>query len=343
MSQGPRVRIGRYRPVLVLLAGLLAGPGLADPPQRPATTQPAGARPVKLLPDYPDAASEAERKTLDALALRVEGAVVYCTRGRAWLVSIGHWKPQDLGPADFARISGDASHVALVHRDKLFVVDTVKKTRKQLDARVGRKDGCPIDFHPNGRSIVYWRNDKGFCVRSVDDQEGKNLELPGKYSGAPSVSADGMRMACRWGNSLYAIDLAKGTHRKYARGCSPGVSPDGQWLMNNNGGHRTVTIQSWDGKQRRKIDTRTARPDRRWDNHHWSNHGDYIAAQGEGQRGEAYVVQISENLCTRVSWQGHVSYPDVAITRDKTRPTSQPTTQQATGKDRKKPGGQPVQ
>lgn len=336
MSRRPWMGIGLFGAVVVLWVGLLAGPVLAGPTSKPAAPQSAEAEP-ELEPDYPDAASPAERKALDALAERVEGAIVYCTKGRGWLVRIGHWKPQDLGPADYARVSGDASRVALAHRGKLFVVDVAKGTRKQLDAKVDPKDGCPIDFHPDGKSIVYWRKDKGFSLRSADDREGTALKLPGRYSGAPSVSADGLRMACRWGNDLYAIDLAKGSHRKYARGCSPGVSPDGQWLMNNNGGHRTMTIQSWDGKQRRKIDIRTARPDRKWDNHHWSNHVDYIAAQGEGRRGEAYVVQISENLCTRVTWQGHVSYPDVAITRDKTRPTSQPTTQPAAGGNPEKP------
>ena len=74
-----------------------------------------------------------------------------------------------------------------------------------------------------------------------------------------------------------------------------------------------MVISSWDGKEQRRINAETCEPDRSWDNHHWSNHSDYITAQGTEKPGEAYVFSISENRGTRVTWEGRALYPDLFV------------------------------
>jgi hypothetical protein len=120
-------------------------------------------------------------------------------------------------------------------------------------------------------------------------------------------------MVCRGGKDLWAFDLAAGTRCKYARGCSPGLSPDGAWVMSNTGGHTSMTIQSWDGRKRFRIDTRTSTAGRQWDNHHWSNHADWIAGESEGTEQDALVIDVRRNQVYRVTWVGGVGYPDLWV------------------------------
>ncbi|MFP4215497.1 MAG: TolB family protein [Phycisphaerae bacterium] len=265
-------------------------------------------------PEYPDKASASERKALDALAREVDGAITFARHNKIYVVGIGHWKPIELGSGQYARFSPDGDSLAVYDRGKVYQVRVADGERKLLAKDADSKDGCPVEFHPDGKDVLYWTKRDGFRGANVRTGKTRKLKLPAKYSGSAGLSADGNQMAVRWGHSLYAVDIPSGQHRKYARGCSPGVSPDGKWLMNNDGSHRSMTIRPWSGEgKKRKIDVRTCKPDRKWDNHHWSNHNDYIAAQGDGKQHEAYVVRVSENRCTRVSWMGKVGYPDVWI------------------------------
>jgi len=117
------------------------------------------------------------------------------------------------------------------------------------------------------------------------------------------------------GNRLYAIDLEEKSDFVYSKdGCSSGISPDGRWLINNNGGHKTMTIRSWDRKTVKTLRASICKPDSEWDNHTWSNHNDYILAQGDN-KGEAYVIKVSAKRGTRVTWVGNVVYPDLYIER----------------------------
>ena len=147
----------------------------------------------------------------------------------------------------------------------------------------------------------------------ITDGVKKNLGLPARYNGEPGISADGKRLAARSGHDLHAIDLPTRETRKYGRGCSSGISPDGNSLMCNLDGHREMVISSWDGKRRVKMSANSCEPDRKWDNQHWSNSNDYISAQGSGERAEAYVVCVSKNRGTRLTWEGGVSYPDLFV------------------------------
>jgi hypothetical protein len=65
-----------------------------------------------------------------------------------------------------------------------------------------------------------------------------------------------------------------------------------------------------------EINAEQMKPDRRWDNMHWSNHNDFIAMQGDGKRHEAYAFNPSTNQGTRLSWKGRIRYPDLFVTKD---------------------------
>ncbi len=266
-----------------------------------------------LLADQP---SEKEIAAAKALGEEASGAVVYSAGGKIWKVRLGQTEPKDLGRGRFARFSPDGKRIVVQDKRKVYVMDADGGTRRLVVEDADVKHGCPIEFHPGGKRILYLRRGKGFHLVGLDGKDPRPMELGMRETGEPCLSADGKRLALRAGHSLYAVDLASGKHRKFARGCSPGVSPDGEWLMHNVGGHKAVAIESWDGKRKRKVDARHCRPDRSWDNHHWSNHRDYVAAQGDGKTHASYVLHLPSGRCTRVSWNGRTQYPDVWIAPD---------------------------
>lgn len=263
-------------------------------------------------PDYPSKADKQERRKLDELDKQIDGFAVYTRKGHVWKVTIGDWSAKDLGKGDFARIAPDGKHIAVLDGDTVYAMNADGSERKKLTDGARKSRNCPLEFHANSREIIYGTKN-GFRAVDIKSRKSRDMNLPGKYAEEPSISADGKKLAARWGKDLYAVDIPAGKHRKFARGCSSNVSPDGKHLLNNNGGHRTVTIQSWDGKKKQKLDNRSMKPDRQWDNHHWSNHVDYFCAQGERGPVEAYVVHVPSKTVTRISFNGHAVYPDLWV------------------------------
>lgn len=311
MRDDNKLRMIIFGALAVFLAGLLAITLTVDVlDNEEAKTAVA---PAKAKSTHPNKATMAELKALERLSVELEGAVVYTRGGRARKVVIGDWRAIDLAPGDFARWGPDGEKIAIYHKGLIYVINADGTDRKQLVSVRGKARHCPIDFHPNGQEIIYVYPDHGLWAVRIDDGTRRNLRLSIFFDGEPGISAQGNRLAARRGHDLYGVDLVTGRYRKYAWGCSSGISPNGKWLMTNVRGHRKMLIYSWDGKRRFTIDATSCEPDRSWDNQHWSNHTDYIAVQGDGGTREAYVFSISKNLGTRVTWEGGVNYPDLFV------------------------------
>ena len=263
--------------------------------------------------DYLSNASEKELKALETLAKTIRGEIIYTRKGRVHKVTIGEWQPKDLGEGEFVRWGPEGKRIAVYGRGQIYVMDANGNNRKRLIPVKGKIKHNPIEFHTNGKEIIYAKPGEGLWAVKIDTGKSKVLDASKAYNGEPGISADGKQLATRHGKNLYAIDLVSGKRRKYGRGCSSGISPDGKHLMNNIDGQREMFIHSWDGKKKKRIYAKTTVPDKKWDNHHWSNDNDYIAAQGSGKFGEAYLLNISKNLGTRVTWEGSVVYPDLFV------------------------------
>ena len=261
-----------------------------------------------------DEPSDEERAALARLTEQVGGAVVYTHENRLRLLELGQVQPRDLGPGLCARFSPDGKRLAAFDREVVSVIDLATGARTELVRDVEEDDGCPVEFHSDGRQVIFVREDDGIFTVRIRDRAVAQLTREDDYSGEPGISADGKRLAVRAGHSLFAIDLTTGERRRYGRGCSPGVSPDGRYLMQNVNGHRRLPIESWDGRERFDLDADSCRPDRSWDNHHWSNHPNYIAAQGDRRWRAVYVLDVAANRGTRVTWERSAS-PDLYIRR----------------------------
>ena len=261
-----------------------------------------------------DEPSGEEKAALARLTEQVGGAVVYTHDDRLRLLELGQIKPRDLGPGLCARFSPDGRRLAAFHREVVSVIELSTGARTELLKGVEDDDGCPVEFHADGGRVVFVREDKGMFTVRIRDRLVEKLTGEDDYTGEPGISADGKRLAARAGHHLYAINLDTGERRRYGRGCSPGVSPDGRYLMHNVNGHRSLPIESWDGRERFDLDADSCRPDRSWDNHHWSNHPNYIAAQGDRRWRAVYVLDVAANRGTRVTWEESAS-PDLHIRR----------------------------
>ncbi|MEM7244039.1 MAG: hypothetical protein AAF533_01780 [Acidobacteriota bacterium] len=264
------------------------------------------------------------------LSTLIEGSVVFTRQGRVLRVDVGTEGERELGAGDYARWSPDGTRLAVFVRTgegagRIELWDAEGQERKPLVEGAWEKHGCALEFHANGREIVFMKpeEDRVWAV-NVETGVQRSLELPGQYTGEPGISADGTRLAMRWGHDLYAIDLVQRSHRKYARGCSSGTSPDGSRIMNNVGSHEELQLQPWGGGELVSVWASGCLPDRRWDNHHWSNDDDWIAAQGDSKKEskrEAYVVQVSTSRCFRLSTGGgFASYPDLFVATNHERP-----------------------
>ncbi len=259
--------------------------------------------------------SPAEQAKLDQLNNEIDGAVVYSKGGRIFLVVIGEWNPIDLGAGLYARWSPHGDRIAVLEATgKVLVMDADGGNRIQL-ATGAATDNCPLEFHTNGQEVI-WLSAGVWKATDIDSHDTRDLmsNPPHAYSGEAGISADGQRLACRASHDLYAIDLSGPSDRKYADGCSAGVSPNGQRVMNNVDGHASLQIRDWDGAKVFSVHAANGcDPDGSWDNHHWSNHDDYIAAKGDGSTKEAYLIKVSADLTTRVTWVGGVDYPDLYL------------------------------
>lgn len=259
--------------------------------------------------------SKAEQTSLARLDAELDGAVAYSRSGRIYKVVIGDGTPVDLGPGKYVRWSPHGDKLAVLDsQGKVFVMDDDGSNRIELASGAATQN-CPLEFHTNDQEVI-WLQGSTFKATHILTKTTRDLmnNPPHGYSGEPGISADGKRLACRASHDLYAIDLDNETDRKYADGCSAGVSPDGTTIMNNVTGHKELAIRNWDGSNSRSLHADNGcSPDGSWDNHHWSNHNDYIAALGDGSQKEVYVIKVSTDATTRMTWVGDADYPDLYV------------------------------
>ena len=269
-------------------------------------------RAASRKPTYPSKASSEERKALDLLAGEIEGAMIYTRSGRIKKVTIGDWREADLGEGAIVRWGPLGQRIAVLHDRALYVMNADGSERRRVIDN-GLNGGCSIEFHTNGREILYITRDDEVWAVDIASGKQRNLKLP--FDTELNISADGRHLVGRRRDN-YCVELPDTQMRKFANGCSPCVSPDGRRITGNKGGHRTMDIRQWNGERLFEINARQMGPDHRWDNMHWSNHNDFIAMQGDGKQDEAYAFRISENQGTRLTWEGRTHYCDLFVSKD---------------------------
>ncbi|MGI9244789.1 MAG: hypothetical protein ACR2RV_28560 [Verrucomicrobiales bacterium] len=282
---------------------------LAEDKKRAVSRRSAAAR-----EDRAPAPTDEELQARDRLASEIEGAIIYTRRGRVKKVTIGEWSEVDLGEGYYVRWGPLGERIAVLDDGVVSVMDADGSNRKVLvDGGVKGGDGCMIEFHTNGREILYGTRRDGLWAVDIASKRTRNMNIP--LNTEFNISADGRHLVGRLG-ACFLVELPGTEIRPFADGCSPCVSPDGNLMTSNKPLHRTMDIQEWDGDRLFEINAMQLLPDARWDNMHWSNHNDFIAMQGDGSRKEAYAFHPRTNQGTRLTWNGRTKYPDLFVTRD---------------------------
>ena len=268
---------------------------------------------------YEAKSADSDVELRESLSTEIKGSVIFSRNHFIYKVVIGKWTPVELGRGDYARWSPDGTKIAVYDRRKIYVMDADGSNRKLVSEEAWEGSGCPIEFHANGHEIIFTkRKEQGLWAVDINSGEMRKLFDLNGYPGEMSMSADGTKMAYRLKPDLYGLDLTKNSSFVYLKACgySAGISPDGKWLMNNtnngDGSHESMNIRSWDGTEVRILRTAICQPDGEWGHHTWSNHNDYITAQG-GLKGESYIIKLSENRGTRITWGGKTVYPDLYV------------------------------
>jgi Tol biopolymer transport system component len=271
--------------------------------------------------NYAASKDKSGQNSLSKLASEIKGSVIYTRNNHVYKVIIGDWKPKELGRGEYARWNIDGKRIAVYDRRRIYVMKANGSERKLVTDEAWRESGCPIEFHPNGKKIIFIRRKRrGFWAVNIWNGKMRKLVDIKKHNsknkiGEPGISADGKHIVYRLGRNLYAADLADKKNFIYAKSaCSSGISPNGKWIMNNRGNHESMNIRSWNGKKVSLLKANICRPDGKWDNHTWSNHNDYICAEGD-KTGDSYVINISTKVGTRITQVGNTNYPDLYLSK----------------------------
>ena len=263
------------------------------------------------------AAATAGAYDRDDLAAEVTGSIVFCRDAQVYTMDLGGaWDETVVAGCygSFARWSPDGTKIAVWQAGGIYVVDPDGSNRQTFAGAVSTTGPPPIEFNVNGTEVIFTNN----AIRAWDFSTTTTLRTIAsyhKYDGEPGAAFGGKRICARDGHELYAITVGVGD-RLYALGCSAGVSPDGARIMNNTDAHDSLALRDWDGSNISTILASSAlagQPESIWDNHHWSNHPDYIAIEGDGAGHYCYVLKVSTGEAALISAAGTCRSPDLWV------------------------------
>jgi len=246
----------------------------------------------------------------------ITGKVVYVKNNTVRVHQLGNENYTELGRGDFARWSPDGKRVAVKDGSTIYVVNTDGSNRVDLLKHAEGDKNCPLEFHPTGKEVLFILDDH---VMAVDIHSGEQRVLADfvDCTGEIGMASEKNRMVCRDGHILRAIDLDTQKHTEYHDdNCSAGISPNGHYITYNDNGkphHLNVYIDQLNDSTTgsslyRRISHSVMPGEKMGDNHHWSNHRDWITCEGDKKRkGVPFMINI-------VTLKGYVMV-DVAVTK----------------------------
>jgi len=252
----------------------------------------------------------------------INGKVVYTKDGIVRVHVLGDDNYTELGSGKFARWSPDGQKVAVLDGSIIYVVDADGTNRVELVTDAEGDKNCPLEFHTNGKEVLYILDDQIMAV-DIHTKAKRVLVDFVDCSGEIGMSADQNRVVCRDGHILRAIDLDTKKHTVFHDdNCSAGISPDGNFVTYNDNGtphHLNVYINklndSCSGSSRYLRISHSVMPDEiMGDNHHWSNHNDWITCEGDKKRnGVPYMINVKTKKGYEMVNVEGTKYPDLWV------------------------------
>jgi len=257
----------------------------------------------------PSRAPAAELVPLELWTPRLAARVVYERNGGIYKTIVGQKDPVLLTTeGTYPRWSPGGRFIAFVRgNDMMHMTSDGRQIRTLARAGAARA----VAYHPNGNEVLFT---DGKTIRTVSCRDlSVSTVLEGWLVRELDVSGDGRLVATvkRFGYHVYAFDPGTGKHWKLGSGCSASLSPDGRLATNNLGGHRRLALRDW--RTGTPVDHVHAPPGRTFDNHFWSNHGDWLVSSTEGERQDVFLHQISSGRAAQLTFSGDCDRPDLYV------------------------------
>jgi hypothetical protein len=223
-----------------------------------------------------------------------------------------------------------------VNMGTIFIVDSSGKKRDTLTHNAMAQDfqiGNPIEFHSNDSEIIYvprWNNldtrpqGNGLWLVNIYTKATRRwTDVPGKnFTTDFQITPDGKYFVARNrdvagtdsigpSNLLYCTIATKTTRpfQKETSSCGCGISPDGNWMSDNQSGHYGIWFHYrgnrnpaaylyWGINNVLQEGSTTAIDYGVGDCTHWSNRNDYFVYRGNGNLWNIYVVKFAAPIDT---------------------------------------------
>lgn len=188
--------------------------------------------------------------------------------------------------------------------------------RRRLDASpevlVSGGSYTAVAFHPDGHELFFI---DGKSVKAVEIQSRTVREvLKGVKLFELDIGDNGNRIVATeksMGYRVVSFDLKSGDKRKIAKGCSASLSPGGNLVTVNAGGHEKLLLR--DSRGGREENVLRSPPGVKLDNQLWSNNGDWIAAVIEGDEQNIAAQRVSDGRLWTLTDEGDCDRPDLFI------------------------------
>ncbi|MBD3243437.1 MAG: hypothetical protein GF331_22800, partial [Chitinivibrionales bacterium] len=149
-----------------------------------------------------------------------------------------------------------------------------------------------------GNGYIYFGYNDRNIYRVRPDGSGREIAFTSNANiHAVGVSQNGSRAA--WTKPAWSVavaDLTTGTERNFGGGCQGSVSPDGQYVTHNIGGHTQCRLKRWDGSTWKTLNT----PEGTFNLHRWAHHAqDYVCYTIEGNN-KGYIHNVNTNQATAI-------------------------------------------
>ena len=252
----------------------------------------------------------------------IEGKLVYSRKGKIRVHLLGSSQYTELGRGKFARWGPDGQKVAVKHKSTVYVIDADGGNKKTLVTDAEGDKNCPLEFHPNGREVLFIR-DKRIVAVDIETQKERVMVPFVSCTGEIGMATENNRVVCRDGHELRAIDIDTKRNTIYHDdNCSAGISPDGNYVtMNDNGKphHLSVFIRKINPTctfttEYLRISHDVMPGEIMGDNHTWSNHNDWITCEGDNWRnGVPYMINIATRKGYVMADVEDTKYPDLWV------------------------------
>jgi hypothetical protein len=243
------------------------------------------------------------------------GWTCYAAGDDVFIASVGG-NPQKIADnvgAKHACWSYDGSTVFFIQNSgDIYAMNNDGSDRRKIGNADNKSYSAIAAYRPEPKSVLCVDGNAFYKINATTKDKSKVCDAGKSIAGEIAISRSGDRIAFRGGDSnLYKLRVGR-SPSKYAGYCSASLSPNGNYLTENQKGHTTLEIHNWSGG----VSTVNAGVIGKWDNQAFAvNSDEWICAvdddSGPTNQGKGVGIVSRSNTTHMVtSWSGSTTmYP----------------------------------